>query len=55
VIGWSVADHMRTQLVADALELAIATRGRTVEAGVVFHTDRGSQGGLKGSVQHPRS
>lgn len=43
VIGWSVADHMRTQLVDDALEMAIATRGGTVEAGVVFHTDRGSQ------------
>jgi transposase InsO family protein len=42
VIGWSVAAHMRTTLVADALQMAIATRGGTVE-GVVFHTDRGSQ------------
>jgi transposase InsO family protein len=42
VIGWSVADHMRTELVADALHMAAATRGGTVD-GVVFHTDRGSQ------------
>lgn len=42
VIGWSVASHMRTELVADALEMAVATRGGHVD-GVVFHTDRGSQ------------
>jgi putative transposase len=43
VIGWSVADHMRTDLVANALDAAVATRGGRVEAGVVFHSDRGSQ------------
>ena len=43
VIGWSVADHMRTELVANALDAAIATRGGRVEAGVIFHSDRGSQ------------
>ena len=42
VIGWSVAAHMRTILVADALTMAIATRGGLVD-GVIFHTDRGSQ------------
>lgn len=42
VIGWSVAAHMRSALVADALSMAVATRGGVVE-GVVFHTDRGSQ------------
>jgi transposase InsO family protein len=41
VIGWAAADHMRTELVADALDMAVATRGGTV-AGVVFHSDRGS-------------
>jgi putative transposase len=41
VIGWAAADHMRTELVTDALEMAVATRGGHV-AGVVFHTDRGS-------------
>lgn len=43
VIGWSVANHMRTELVADALKMAVATRGGRVDAGVVFHSDRGSQ------------
>ena len=42
VIGWGVADHLRTPLVADALEMAVATRGGRVE-GVVFHSDRGCQ------------
>jgi transposase InsO family protein len=42
VIGWSVASHMRTELVADALRMAVATRGGHVER-VIFHSDRGSQ------------
>jgi len=41
VIGWAAADHMRTELVVDALEMAVATRGGHV-TGVVFHSDRGS-------------
>lgn len=44
VIGWSVASHMRTELVKNALEMAIATRGGNV-AGVIFHSDRGAQYG----------
>ncbi|CAL9487002.1 IS3 family transposase ISRhosp1 [Streptomyces sp. enrichment culture] len=42
VVGWSIADHMRTSLVTDAIEMAVATRGSRVN-GVVFHTDRGAQ------------
>ena len=42
VIGWSLAGHMRTELVADALTTAAATRGGDID-GVVFHSDRGSQ------------
>lgn len=42
VIGWAAAEHMRTGLVADALTMAVATRGGYV-SGVVFHSDRGSQ------------
>jgi transposase InsO family protein len=41
VIGWGVADHLRTPLVVGALEMAVATRGGHVD-GVVFHFDRGS-------------
>lgn len=42
VVGWSIADHMRTELVTDAIEMAVRTRGGDVR-GVVFHSDRGSQ------------
>lgn len=42
LVGYAMADHMRTELVADALGMGIATRGGIVE-GVIFHSDRGSQ------------
>jgi transposase InsO family protein len=40
VLGFAVADHMRSELVLDALTQAAATRFGHV-AGTVFHTDRG--------------
>ncbi|WP_405680784.1 IS3 family transposase [Streptomyces sp. NBC_00868] len=39
--GWAIADHMRTELVTDALTAAGRTRGSL--AGAVMHTDHGSQ------------
>ncbi|QCX82476.1 IS2 transposase TnpB (plasmid) [Streptomyces sp. YIM 121038] len=39
--GWAIADHMRTELVIDALKAAERTRGSLAEA--VMHTDHGSQ------------
>jgi putative transposase len=41
VVGWSMAPHMRTELVVDALEMAVWRR-RPV-AGLVHHSDRGVQ------------
>jgi transposase InsO family protein len=41
LVGWSIADHMRTGLVADALTAAVHTRGSL--AGAVFHSDHGGQ------------
>lgn len=41
VVGWSMADHLRTELVEDALKMAMARRNP--EAGVLHHSDRGSQ------------
>ncbi len=41
-LGYSMASHMRTELVADALDMAVATRGGQVN-GTIFHGDRGSQ------------
>jgi transposase InsO family protein len=40
VVGWSIADHMRTELVETALRHAAETT--VIEAGAVFHSDRGS-------------
>lgn len=42
VVGWAVAGHMRGELTADALRMAISNR-RPAEGEVVFHSDRGSQ------------
>ena len=42
LLGYSMAEHMRTELVLDALGMAVAARGGAV-AGVVGHADRGSQ------------
>ncbi len=40
VVGWSIADHMRTELVATALNNAAAST--RIEPGAIFHSDRGS-------------
>lgn len=43
LVGWSLADHMRTSLVEDALKAAAATRGSSrALAGTIFHSDHGS-------------
>jgi putative transposase len=41
VVGWAMADHMRSTLVADALRMAVESRRPS--AGLIFHADRGSQ------------
>lgn len=41
VVGWALADHMRSQLVIDALRQALGSRSGTRDA--IFHSDRGSQ------------
>jgi transposase InsO family protein len=41
VVGWALADHMRTDLVEDALRMAV--HHRRPAAGVIFHSDRGCQ------------
>ena len=41
VVGWSMKPHMKTDLVTDALRMAWFRRHP--EAGLVFHSDRGSQ------------
>jgi putative transposase len=53
VVGWAAAqaDHPRAELVVDALEMAL--RHRRPAAGLIHHSDRGGQGGFKGSSQRP--
>ena len=41
VVGWSMSNRMTTKLVLDALENAI--RQRNPKAGLIFHSDQGSQ------------
>jgi putative transposase len=43
VVGWSMADHMRAELVNQALAMALCQRQPAV--GLIMHTDRGSQYG----------
>lgn len=50
LVGWALADHMRTALVTQALQTAAATRGSL--AGAIFHSDHGSVGGLNRWSQH---
>ena len=40
VVGWAMANHLRTELVLDALEMAIWKRQ---PSGVIHHSDKGSQ------------
>jgi transposase InsO family protein len=41
IVGWSMADHMRVDLVSDALKMAIARRNPG--EGLLHHSDRGVQ------------
>jgi putative transposase len=43
VVGWSMQTDMRSSLVIDALEMAWYHRRPDLAAGLIFHSDRGSQ------------
>jgi putative transposase len=49
VVGWSMRDDMRAELVVEALEMAVGRR--KPEPGVVHHSDQGSQPELNRSSQ----
>jgi putative transposase len=46
IVGWTVASHMRTSMVLDALEMARRSGGSKRLVGLVTHSDAGSQGGF---------
>jgi putative transposase len=55
IIGWSIAEHMRTELVTDALGMAVIRRrpgAQPDNTRTVLHSDHGSQGGFNWSSQH---
>jgi transposase InsO family protein len=41
IVGWSMSDRLNHGILADALQKAL--RGRKPEAGLIFHSDRGTQ------------
>ena len=43
ILGWQVADHLRSDLALDALEMAIWARRHEAIDGLVHHSDRGVQ------------
>jgi putative transposase len=43
IVGWQFAAHMRTDLVLDALRMALATTERVDQVELVHHSDAGSQ------------
>ena len=43
ILGWQVADHLRSDLALDALEMAIWARRHGSIDGLVHHSDRGTQ------------
>jgi putative transposase len=51
VVGWSIADHLRTELVVDALDMA-RWRRRPATGQTVVHSDHGAQGEFNRSSQH---
>jgi putative transposase len=43
IVGWQLAAHMRTDLVLDALRMALGQRGPGADVELIHHSDRGSQ------------
>ncbi len=43
IVGWQIATHMRTDLVLDALKMALGRRGPGADVELIHHSDRGSQ------------
>jgi putative transposase len=41
IVGWAIGSHMRTELVTDALQMALARRRPA--PGLIWHSDQGSQ------------
>jgi putative transposase len=51
IVGWSIAPHIRTELVLDALGMATIRRTPRPEE-TILHSDHGTQGEFNRSSQH---
>ena len=51
LLGWSMGTHHDAALVCDALDAAVATRGRFPMPDTIFHTDRGAEYSSRACVQ----
>ncbi len=51
VVGWQFASHMRTDLVLDALRMALTRRDHGADVELIHYCDAGSQGGFNWSLQ----
>jgi len=43
IVGWQLASHLCTDLVLDALKMALHRRGPGADVELIHHSDRGSQ------------
>lgn len=53
IVGWCARDYLRSDLVVEALDSALAARRGT--HGIIFHSDRGSQYGSSAFRQRLRA
>lgn len=51
IVGWQFAPNMRTDLVLDALRMALTRRDPGADVELIHHSDAGSQGGFNRSSQ----
>jgi transposase InsO family protein len=49
IVGWAFSADLKTRVVPDALDMALAARK---PENVIHHSDQGSQGGFNRSSQH---
>jgi len=55
IVGWQLAGHMRTDLVLDALKMALGQRGPGADVELIHHSDRGSLPSTRASTTARRS
>jgi putative transposase len=55
IVGWQLAGHMRTDLVLDALRMALGQRGSGADVELIHHSDRLNLGSTRASITHKPS